>query len=91
MGRKLHRYYLQRCLVMHLESIAFHQQIFHQIHVFANDGCAEPVRPLQHPKVGGGVVLKGKAAAGDHVVVPVNGGDDDFGLTLLNDFLKMYR
>lgn len=31
-------------------------------------------------------MLAGQAAQGGHVVVPVNGGDDDFGLALLDQF-----
>ena len=65
---------------MRLESIAFLQLNFHGIHIVASDGGAELVRPLQHPKPGGGVMLPGQAAKGGHVVVPVNGGDDDFAL-----------
>lgn len=44
MGRQLRRYYLQSCLIMCLERIAFLQQDFHCSHVLANDGGAELVR-----------------------------------------------
>jgi hypothetical protein len=54
MGKQLHRYYLQPRLVMRLERIAFLQLNLHGVHVFASDGGAELVGPLQHPKVGDG-------------------------------------